>query len=344
MDFRIGVVGATGAIGREIVGVLDRTTWRPDELIPAASAGTATSFVEYGESQVAVEDTASLDIPELDGLIVAAPKDSGGAIARDAIRNGIPVVDCSGFLAENDEAPLMVPWVNPEAMQRAVSIGAIAVPTAASILLSSAIGPLLRSGILGEIQATLLYPASAAGRDGIEELSKQVVALFNAGTPPRKVFEHGLAFDLIPQMGPLDDLGWSSVESEVVSQVQKMLGASIPLGLTAVTVPVFSGISASLHLRTTKRLVPDVVHQVLLVGGLKPSDQAGSRFAPRPRRVEGHPFVQFGRVRTDSEGQHLHLWLGMDNLRATATVAVGCCAALLRSEIEAKRQAAAESE
>ena len=133
-------------------------------------------------------------------------------MAREALRAGVPVVDCTGFLGESDEAPYLVPWVNPEAMQRAVEQGAISVPGSASILLASALGPLMRAGIVGEIQSTLMYPASSSGRDGIEELSKQVVALFNAGTPPRRVFEHGLAFDLIPQMGPADDDGWSDIE------------------------------------------------------------------------------------------------------------------------------------
>ena len=344
MDLRIGVVGATGALGREIMGVLNKTTWRPNEMVPTASAATSTAFVEYGDEQVAVDDTSNLDLPELDAVIVAAPKDVGGPLAREALRAGVPVVDCTGFLGEHDEAPYLVPWVNPEAMQAAVEQGAIAVPGAASILLASALGPLMRAGIVGEVQATLLYPASAAGRDGIEELSKQVVALFNAGTPPRRIFEHGLAFDLIPQMGSANDDGWSTAETDTVHELHQMLGEGLPLGVTAVTIPVFSGLSADVHLRTAKRLVPDVVQQVFQDGGLRTSEQSGARYTPRPRRVEGNPFVHVGRIRTDSSGQHLHFWLGMDNLRATATVAVGCCAALLREEIEAYRADQSEAE
>ena len=238
----------------------------------------------------------------------------------------------------------MVPWVNPESMDAALEQAAVAVPSAASILLASALGPMLRAGILGEIQTTLLYPASAAGRDGIEELSKQVVALFNASTPPRRVFEHGLAFDLIPQMGAVDDAGWSDVENTVVHQLHSMLGEGLPLGVTAVTVPVFSGLSADVHFRSPKRLAPDAIKQVFQDGGLKVNEQVGTRYTPRPRRVEGNPFVHVGRVRTDATGQHLHFWLGMDNLRATATVAVGCCAALLREEIETYRDSQAGNE
>ena len=171
-----------------------------------------------------------------------------------------------------------------------------------------------------------------------------MVALFNAGTPPRRVFEHGLAFDLIPQMGPADDEGWSEIELGVTRELHQMLGDGLPLGLTAVTVPVFSGLSANVHLRTAKRLVPEVVQQVFQDGGLRVSEQSGARFTPRPRRVEGNPFVHVGRIRTDASGQHLHFWLGMDNLRATATVAVGCCAALLREEIEAFRAEQSETE
>ena len=99
MDLRIGVVGATGALGKEILGVLNRTTWRPDTIVPSASASTSISFVEYGDAQVAVEDAASLDIPELDALIIATPRAVAGPLAREAIRVAVPVVDCSGFFS-----------------------------------------------------------------------------------------------------------------------------------------------------------------------------------------------------------------------------------------------------
>lgn len=344
MDLRIGVLGATGALGKEIVGVLDRTTWRPDEIVPIASPGTTHPFVEYGSSQVAVEGLDTCDVPELDALIIAAPQNVVADVAREAIRSGVPIVDCSGLLKTNEEAPCLVPWVNPEMLAEGIHRGAIAVPDAASILLSSVIGPLLRSGIIGEFQATLLYPASHAGRGGMEELSKQVISLFNAGTPPRKVFEHGLAFDIIPQMGPVDENGWSDVETEVVATVQQMLRTPIPISLSAMMVPVFSGLSADIHLRTTKRVMPDLVKQVLQDGGLKMTEVPSPGTEPRPRRVEGEPFVHCGRVRTDSEGHHLHLWAGMDNLRATATVSVGCCAALLREEIEAAKKDQSQAE
>ena len=337
MDLTIGVVGATGGIGREILAVLHRTTWRPDRIVPVASPGTSVSFVEYGDKQIAVEELAHTDYPELDALIVAAPMEVGKQCVESAIKHGVPVIDCSGFLDGSEMGPLVIPWVNPEGLERVGEEAAVAVPSGVSVLLTTILGPLFRAGIRGEVQATAFVPASSFGKAGMDELSKQVVALFNSSTPPRKTFENGLAFDLLPILGEANPEGWAPMEEECVRQVHKMFGEGIPLGVTCVGVPVFSGISANIHIRTVDKIDPQSIARVLSEGGVKVGKDNSFRSVPRPRTVEGNPFVHAGRIRTDETGTHLHLWVSMDNLKATATVAVGCCAALLREEIEDSR-------
>lgn len=329
----VGVVGATGAVGREVLSVLDRVRWRPEQVSVAASPGTTVHAVQYGEESVAVEDVRDLDTGLLDAVILAAPEGPSREVGERAIEDGVVVVDVAGAFRDEPDVPTVVPWINPETLAHTSVREVVALPGAPALLLASVLGPLARAGLLADVHATVLVPASAQGRPGIEELSKQVIALFNSGTAPRRIFPHGLAFDLLPALSePLDD-GWTADEAGTVQQVQNLLGGAVSLSATLVGVPVFSGISAELVLRPTRRLPTELLTRILSDGGVGMPDEEGARFLPRPRRVEGQPFAQVGRVRTRPDGSVLHLWVSMDNLRAVATAAVGLTGASLRGRI-----------
>ncbi len=319
---RVGVAGATGALGGEIMRVLDKAPWRPKTVVPMASARTHIPAVEYGDVRVTVEDLEFEEIGELDGLIIALPAATARAVVERAVADGVPVVDCASSVPG---LPLVIPWVNPEVL--ADRPAAVAVPSAAVVLLASALGPLRRAGIDGDVDATVLLPASIEGRAGIDELSKQVVTLFNAGTPPRKVFEGGLAFDLIPQLGPTDESGWTERERQASEQIRAITGWTGEIRVTLVLIPLFSGMSATVSIRTSRKILPDLAIRILDDGGVRVGD---AKVPPRPRRVEGKAFVHVGRVRTGANGDGLHLWLTMDNLRTCAAAAVGAAGALVR--------------
>jgi aspartate-semialdehyde dehydrogenase len=327
-DLRVGVAGATGALGSEIVKVLDEVAWRPASLVPLARSTTSTTHVDFGGDRVPVDDFKDESLGGLDLLFVALPREAARVAGEAAIRAGIPVVDCSGAFALDRDVPLVVPWVNPDALA-GLRLGAVAVPDPAAVLVASVLGPLRRAGVEPRVDATVLVPASREGRPGIDELSRQVVALFNSGTPPRKVFPQGLAFDLTPAVGAVRDDGWTEAEREVAAQVDKIVGPA-QIDVSLVGVPVFSGLSALLVLRPDKIVPPELVMRVLADGGVRLPDEAGPRFLPRPRRVEGKPFAHVGRVRLGRDGRSLHLWLSMDNLRTVATVAVANAGVLLR--------------
>jgi aspartate-semialdehyde dehydrogenase len=327
-DLRVGVVGATGALGAEIIKVLDAAPWRPEGLVALASATTTTSHVEYGDERVPVDDVADEALDGLDLVILALPAEAARPIGEAAVREGVPVVDCTGAFADDADVPLVIPWVNPEVLQE-VRGGVVAVPTPEVILLASVLGPLKRAGIEGRASATVLVPASRAGRQGVEELSRQVVALFNAGTPPRRVFPTGLAFDLLPAVGAVEEDGWTDRERAISERLGYLLDWPEPVDVSVVGVPVFSGLAATLQLTPTRAVPPELAQRILADGGVQvPEEAAGVRALPRPRRVEGQPFAHVGRVRLGGDDRTLHLWLGIDNLRATATVAASCAAVL----------------
>lgn len=326
----VGVVGATGAVGRELLTVLDRVSWRPETVSPVASPGTTTPFVEYGDRNLPVLDGRDLDTGLLDAVVLAAPVEASRAIGERAIEDGALVVDLSGAFAEEPGVPLVVPWVNPEILAQAGIRDVVAVPSAPALLLSSVLAPLARAGVVGDTEATVLVPASVWGRDGIEELSKQVVSLFNSATPPRSLFPHGLAFDLLPTVGELTADGWTTAEALTRAQVRSLLGGPVPVATTLVGVPVFSGISAQLTIRLSRRVMPELVERIFSDGGVGLPEEEGPRYLPRPRRVEGQPFAQVGRIRFDAEANVLRVWASMDNLRGAATAAASLVGASLR--------------
>ena len=323
MDVRVGIAGATGALGSEVVRVLDKAPWRPSQVVPMASARTTVSSVTYGEQRVTVEDLAFEAFGELDALIVALPSAVATGVVARAIAEGVPVVDASGAPG----LPLVVPWVNPEALQ-SLDRPAVAIPGAATTALASALGPLARAGVSGEVDATVLLPASVYGAAGIDELSKQVVALFNAGTPPRKIFDGGLAFDLNGQLGAVQPNGWTEPERLVAEQVATLTGWAGEVRVQLVLVPLFSGVSLQVSMRTARRVPAELAARLLADGGARVAEDA--RSTPRPRRVEGKAFLHVGRVRNGPSGDGLHLWGVMDNLRTGAAAAVGACGHLVR--------------
>jgi len=330
MGVTIGVAGATGALGKEIVQVLDEAPWRPERVVPLASRASSVPYVEYGETKVGVDDLAEQAMDELDVLVLAVPPDVAREAGEESIAEGVPVVDLSGVFAAEDDAPLVLPWVNPEILAELPPEGVVSLPGPTAQLLAAILGPLRRAGVVADVDATVLLPASAWGRAGIEELSAQVIALFNQGTPPRKVFHDGFAFDLLPQVGATDDSGWTVAEQRAVAEVQALTGTPGPLRATIVGVPVFSGISATLHLRTPQHLDLTLIERILSDGGATLPKAAGARYLPRPRRVDGKPFVQVGRLRQDPAGDGIHLWAALDNVRGAAAAAVATVGALLK--------------
>jgi aspartate-semialdehyde dehydrogenase len=330
MSRRVAVFGATGAVGKEILTLLDKAPWRPESVSAFASARSEVPSVEFGEKSVLVEDADDANFEGFDAVFLATPRSVSRELGERAVADGALVIDLSGVFSGDGDVPVVAPWVNPEALASSSLRGIVQVPSGPALLVASVLGPLQRAGVYASASATVLVPASAEGRGGIDELSRQVVALFNQSPPPRKVFEHGLAFDLLPQLGDVDADGWTESEARAMREVASVIGARAP-SITLVGTPVFSGISATIQIRLSEPATGDRLLRVLSDGGVQLPKQAGARGLPRPRKVEGHPFAHVARLRPDPNGDGLHLWAACDNLRTAAAAAVGAAGALLRA-------------
>jgi aspartate-semialdehyde dehydrogenase len=330
MAWVVGVAGATGSVGGKVLAVLDAAPWRPSTVIALASPGTHVPFVPWGDGQIAVDDARHADIAAMDLLIVATPD----AVARDlvtrAVAAEVPVVDLSGSQREDLAVPVVLPWVNAGALDAARAREVVAIPGAPATLIATALAPLVDAGWKGTARAEVMVSASSWGREGIEELSKGVVALFNAATPPRKVFEQGLAFDLIPAVGAVGGSGWTGPEALAMAEIARLCG--VRCDVTLVGAPLFQGIAAALWLELPRGWDVERVAAVWKDAGLPLAE--GARKLPRPRRVDGSAEVHIGRLRASAVGEGALAWLVADNAHLAAVAAVGAGRALLPGRAE----------
>lgn len=320
----LGLAGASGALGGEIVAALGDAPWKPARLVPFARASSTTSFVRLGEEEIAVDDLAHADLADLDVLIVATPADVARPLIAAALDAGVSVVDCTSTHVADLQVPLVVPWLDPTALDAPRSRDVLAIPSAPGLVVGSVLAALAREGLAGRgggrgrARATVMLPASSFGRDAIEELSQQVVAMFNSNVPPRKIFPQGLAFDVEPVVGAEAPSGWTDVELRAATEIARLSGWMCDVDV--VGVPVFSGLGVTLQVEAGEDWDAERLASALAVQGLEV--RAGARRVPRPRRMAGSVLPSVGRVRVAPSGSGLHLWLSADNLRVVASAAV----------------------
>jgi aspartate-semialdehyde dehydrogenase len=221
----------------------------------------------------------------------------------------------------------MVPSVSLEPIADFPDTRVMCSPSAPAVILSTLLHPLSVRGVTA-VRGTVMLSASSAGKAGAEELSSQVVSLFNGKTPPRTIFTSGLAFDVMSQMGDVID-GWTTVERRVAVEVADVLGWKPEQALVSVVLaPMFAGVAGDLVLEFDHALDMDAVKAVIdETPGVRVGDPV-----PGPRRVAGDASIYVGRIRVDPDPHRLHLWFSADNLRVGASANALAIANALWSE------------
>lgn len=313
----VAVVGATGSVGRDLIATLSRSSLPIGEWRLVATRGTRSPRMEVAGEDLPVHalpaDSAGSALWEgVDLAFLCVPPEVAEAHAGVLQDRDVPVVDLSGALG--GKAPLAVPAAGLDGLGDFADAGAIVSPSPAAVLLTTVLHPLRALGATGAF-GTLLLSAGLAGRDGVEELSQQVVSMFNQSEAPRKVFPTGLAFDVLPQVGSTED-GWTATERRAIAETATLLGPPrFPLGVTAAVVPTFSGVAASLFVSFD--VTPDLESVSRIIEAVPTLQLADP--APGTRRLTGRARAVVGRLRRDPSGQGLHLWAAADNLRFGAS-------------------------
>lgn len=320
----IAVIGATGAVGGDLLAALHRSALPVGELRLFASPASAGRTVEVEgrdhRVQTLPSDASDSALEGIDLAFLAVPAPVARQIGPGLAERGTMVVDIGGALT--DRAPLVVPALGLSALPEAARARLVCSPSAPAVVVATILGGLRELSPIS-VRGTVLLSAGAAGRAGVEELSGQVVAMFNQKEPPRRVFHAGLAFDLHGVVGePIaaaqgEELaGWTDVERRLADEVAvlaELPAARVALGL--VLAPTFSGVSVALQVELEHEASMDELRARLEDGRtLRVGDPV-----PGPRRAVGRASLFVGRLRMDPAGTGLHLWAVADNLRFGAT-------------------------
>lgn len=326
----VALVGATGAVGEDLATALARSSvpikeWR---LLASHTTRVRTTDIEGQSLRVFGAPPVFAKSPLFEGVdlaIFACPPEVVAEQAPELAEEGIAILDLSGALA--GRAPLVVPAVSLAPLARFRETRTAVVPSPAATLISTVVAPLLGLGVQ-RVRGTVMLSASTAGKAGMEELSQQVVALFNHGEPPRTVFPSGLAFDLIPEVGDAE-LPWSSGERRLSAELSALLHRPPEdFPLTLCVAPLFSGLAVSLDLE-----IPDgfEMDDSKAAYADLPTVRLGDP-VPGPRRLTGKAAAYVGRLRADPQGDGLSLWAAADNLRfGASSTAVSIVSALVRT-------------
>ncbi len=325
----VAVVGATGAVGEEMISVLREQRFPVGRLLPLASERSAGSTVDWHGDDIRVEVADEAAFEGVDLALFSAGGSVSERLAPAAVKAGAVVVDNTRHFRMEPGVPLVVPEVNADHLES--HRGIIANPNCSTIQMVVALAPLHRAAGVKRVVVSTYQAASGAGRAAMDELKDQAVALLNFRDPPVKKFQRRLAFDVIPQIDVFLPDGDTREEWKMVVETQKILDApNLPVTATCVRVPVFVGHCISLNVELERDLPPEEARALL-------AESPGIRMDPErdvyPTAVDvaGRDETFVGRVRRDPSVPHgLNLWVAADNLRkGAATNAVQIARALL---------------
>src|SRR5215469_4817204 len=254
-SYKVAMVGATGAVGETLLSILAQREFPISELVPLASERSAGDKVEFGNRQVTVRNLADYDFSGVDIAFFSA----GGKVSREhaprAAAAGAVVIDNTSEFRYQDDIPLVVSEVNPDAVAQYTNRGIIANPNCSTMQMLVALAPIHRAVGIERINVATYQSVSGAGRSGMEELARQTAALLSFQDAEPSKFSKQIAFNVIPHIDDFQDNGYTREEMKMVWETRKILGdASIQVNPTAVRVPVFYGHSEAVHIETRSKI------------------------------------------------------------------------------------------
>jgi aspartate-semialdehyde dehydrogenase len=326
------LVGATGAVGEVLFRILEERRFPVAELRPLASERSTGRTVRFAGSDVPVRPARPEAFDGADFVFFAATGTLSKELAPEVARRGGVAIDKSSTWRLDEEVPLVVPEVNPEALEK--QRGIVACPNCTTIGFVMALEPLRRAAGLRSVVVTTLQAVSGAGRPGLEDLEGQLAALARGEEPPApRTFAAPIANNVVPLCENFRDDGYSSEEVKLLFETRKIMGLPrLDVSMTCVRVPVPVGHSASMLVETERPLSVEEARACLAAfpGVEVIDDPAGCRF-PTPADVAGRDEVLVGRIRKDLGSERLWLWQVSDNLRkGAATNAVQIAEEMIR--------------
>lgn len=320
-SYRVAILGATGAVGTELIQLLESRSFPVAELKLLASARSAGSQLLFKGENITVEAVDEQSFNQVDIVLASAGGETSKRWAAKAVEAGAVVIDNSSAFRMDAQVPLIVPEVNPEAA--ASHQGIIANPNCTTILMAVAVWPLYQVQPIRRIVVSTYQSASGAGARAMEEMKTQAQAILQGKTPPTEIFPYPLAFNLFPHNSPLNESGYCQEELKMVNETRKIFGVeTLRISATCVRVPVLRAHSEAINLEFDQPFDVAKAREVLSQApGVELREDWKANYFPMPIDATGRDPVLVGRIRQDiSHRCGLELWLSGDQVRKGAAL------------------------
>lgn len=322
--FDVAVVGATGAVGEQMLDILKDREFPVGRIHALASERSAGTTVKFGNRDIVVEDLATFDFSKVQIGLFSPGAAVSAIYAPKAAAAGCVVIDNTSQFRYQDDIPLVVPEVNPEAIAQYKNHGIIANPNCSTIQMLVALKPIYDAVGIERINVCTYQSVSGTGKEAIEELGRQTAALLNFKDAEPKVYPKQIAFNVIPQIDVFQDNGYTKEEMKMVWETRKILGdEKILVNPTAVRVPVFYGHSEAVHIETRDKITAAQARALLeqAPGVTVIDERVDGGYPTAVSDASGEDAVFVGRIREDiSHPRGLDLWVVSDNIRKGAAL------------------------
>ena len=317
--YNIAVLGATGAVGREMINVLEEYQIPVDELKLLASARSAGQTIPFAGKDVAVEEAKEDSFEGMDFVLGAVQNPMAVRFAPHIVKSGAVFIDNSSAFRQDPDVPLVVPEINGQ--DAFTHKGIIANPNCSTIITMVAVGALAKISPIETMVASTYQAVSGAGQPGLEELSRQLDDLHEGRTPEAKTFPAQTALNVIPYIGSYKDNGYTTEEMKMQNEGRKILHLpGLRVTCTCVRVPVMRSHSISVTLRTERKIsVEEAKAAIAAFPGAALMPAEADRDWPTPLDTSGQDTVYVGRIRDDlTDERGLTLWCCGDQVRKGA--------------------------
>jgi aspartate-semialdehyde dehydrogenase len=320
-SYSIAILGATGAVGTELLELLESRNFPLSRLKLLASERSVGKTLKFKGEDLQIESVSDRAFANVDIVLASAGGSTSKTWAAKAVEQGAVVIDNSSAFRMHPEVPLVVPEVNP---QDAVKHkGIIANPNCTTILMTVAVWPLHQVNPVQRIVAATYQSASGAGAKAMAEVKNQASAILQGQPPVAEVLPYPLAFNLFPHNSPLNDAGYCEEEMKMVNETRKIFGTQqIKINATCVRVPVLRAHSEAINIEFQTPFSPDLARKILSSSpGVKLVEDWSANYFPMPIEATGKDEVLVGRIRQDiSHPCGLDLWLCGDQIRKGAAL------------------------
>ena len=317
--YTVAVLGATGAVGQEMIKILQERDFPVGKLVPLASARSAGKKLLFKGEEVTIQEVCAEAFQGVDIVLGAAENDIAEKWAPAIVAAGAVFVDNSSAFRLNPDVPLIVPEINAEDAKN--HKGIISNPNCSTIITCTAVNALNAIAPIKSMVVSSYQAVSGAGAGGPIELMNEVEALRNGETYEPKVFSHQIAYNLIPQIGGEQVDGYTSEEMKLQNEGRKIMHLpELKVAMTCVRVPVIRSHSISVALRFDKHLsVEEVRNAIAAAPGCKLVDDLSNKMYPMPLDTSGQDIVYVGRIRPDlTDDNGICLWCCGDQVRKGA--------------------------